>query len=64
MVYSLPLWLGFPGVRLAKLLFQSRTGGGLGPGVVRPDRNEIRTKGDAQTNKDFGFHEITHPGKA
>jgi hypothetical protein len=36
----------------------------LGPGVVRPDRNEIRTKGDAQTNKDFGFHEITHPGKA
>jgi hypothetical protein len=51
-------------VQIVQLLFQSRTGGGLGPGVVRTDRNETRTKGDAQTNKDSGFHEIIHPAEA
>jgi hypothetical protein len=40
-------------------LFQSRAGGGLGRGVVRMNGNETRSKGDVQTNKDFGFHEMT-----
>jgi hypothetical protein len=45
-------------VQIVQLLFQSRAGGGLGHGVVRMDGNETRTKGNAQTNKDCGFHEM------
>jgi hypothetical protein len=51
-------------VQLVQLLFQNRTGGGLGRGVVRTDGNKTRTKGDAQTDKDCGFHEMTFPGGA
>jgi hypothetical protein len=60
MVYSLPLWLGFPGVRLAKLLFQSRTGGGLGRVVGCTDGIETSTKDDAQTQGDSDFQEMIH----
>jgi hypothetical protein len=51
-------------VQIVQLLFQSCAGGGLGWAVVRTDGNETRTKGDAQTNKDCGFHEMTFPGEA
>jgi hypothetical protein len=51
-------------VQIVQFLFQSRTGGGLGRGVVRMDGKETRSKGDAQTNKDFGFHEMTFQGGA
>jgi hypothetical protein len=51
-------------VQIVQLLFQSRAGGGLGRGVARMDGNETRTKGDAQTNKGCGFHEMTIPGGA
>jgi hypothetical protein len=50
--------------QIVQFLFQSRAGGGLGRGVVRTDGNETRTKGDAKTNKDCGFHETTVPGGA
>jgi hypothetical protein len=50
-------------VQLVQLLFQSRTGGGLGRGVVRTDGNETRAKGDAKTNKGCDFHEMTIPGE-
>jgi hypothetical protein len=48
--------------QLVQLLFQSRAGGGLGRVVGRTDGKETRTKGDAQTNKGCGFHEMTFPG--
>jgi hypothetical protein len=51
-------------VQLVQLLFQSRAGGGLSRGVVRTDGNKARTKRDAQTNKDCGFHETIFPGGA
>jgi hypothetical protein len=51
-------------VQFVQLLFQSRTGGGLGRGVVGTDGYETRTKGDAKTNKGCGFHETTFPGEA
>jgi uncharacterized membrane protein len=51
-------------VQIAQLLFQSRTGGGLGRGVVRTDGKETRPKSGAQANKGCGFHEMTFPGGA
>jgi hypothetical protein len=51
-------------VQTVQLLFQSRAGGGLGRGVVRTDGNETRTKGDAKTEKNSGFDEMTFPVEA
>jgi hypothetical protein len=47
--------------QIVQLLFQSRAGGGLGRCVARPDGNETRTNGDAQTDIVCDFHEMTIP---
>jgi hypothetical protein len=50
--------------QIIQFLFQSCAGGGLGRGVVRTDGHETRAKGDAQTEKDSSFDEMTHPREA
>ena len=52
--------LGFPGVRLVQLLFQNRTGGGLGRVVGGLNGNATGNQDDAQSQRNSVFHEIVH----
>lgn len=51
-------------IQLAQFLFQKRTGGSLGRGVFRRNRNRTHPQRDAQTNKDRRPHAMVHPQKA